>query len=160
ITERRQNEEASQRSEARKAAMLQASLDAVVSIDHQGRILEWNASAEKMFGYSRAEAIGKQIAELIVPVRLRARHLQGLAHYLATGQGAVLGRRIEMPALRADGTELPVELAITRIAMPGLPIFMAYVRDITERKRAEEAGLRLTALVQSSEDAIIGKTLD
>src|SRR5205807_7019068 len=79
------------------------------------------------------------MAELIVPLALREKHYRGLANYLATGEGPVLNKRIEMPALRADGTEFPVELAITRIPGEGQPLFTAYLRDITERKRAEQA---------------------
>jgi PAS domain S-box-containing protein len=159
-TERKQAEEALNRSEARKTATLEASLDAIISIDHEGTIIEWNPAAERIFGYTPAEAIGKEMAELIVPLRLRARHRQGLAHYLATREGPVLGQRVEMPALHADGTEFPVELTITRIAVAGPPLFMGHVRDITERKQAEEARLRLAAIVESSGDAIIAKTLD
>jgi PAS domain S-box-containing protein len=160
VTERKRAEEELNRSEARKAATLEASLDAILSIDHEGMIVEWNPAAEKTFGYTPAEAIGKEMAELIVPPRLRARHRQGLAQYLATGEGPVLGRRVEMPALRADGTEFPAELAITRIAVTGPPMFTGHVRDNTERKQAGEARLRLAAIVESSDDAIIGKTLD
>lgn len=123
--------------EARKAAMLEASLDAVISIDHEGTIIDWNPAAEKIFGYARAAVIGKDMAELILPNWLRSNHREGLANYLATGEGRALGKRIEMPALRADGTEFPVELAITRIPTPGPPMFTGIIRDITERKHAE-----------------------
>src|SRR4029077_11977460 len=91
------------------------------------------------FGYQRADVLGREMAELIVPPPLREKHRRGLAHYLATGEGPVLDKRLEMPALRADGTEFPVELAITRISGEGPPLFTAYLRDITERKRAEQA---------------------
>lgn len=124
--------------EARKAAMLEASLDAVISIDHEGRIIDWNPAAEKIFGYGKAEVIGQDMAELILPSWLRSNHREGLANYLATGEGRALGKRIEMPALRADGTEFPVELAITRIPTPGPPMFTGIIRDITERKHAEQ----------------------
>jgi PAS domain S-box-containing protein len=160
VSERRRIEEAVRQSEARKAAILESALDAVITIDHQGKIIEFNPAAERTFGYSAAEVMGQQMADLFIPQSLRDRHHRGMAHYLATGEGPVLGKRIELPALRADGSEFPIELAIARISSDGPPMFTAYVRDITERIRAEEARSRLAAIVDSSEDAIIGKTLD
>jgi PAS domain S-box-containing protein len=121
----------------RNAAIVETALECIVTIDHQGKIIQFNPAAEATFGFSRAEAVGQQMAELIIPPSLRDRHYRGVAHYLATGEGPVLGKRIEMPALRADGTEFPVELAITRIPTNGAPAFTAYIRDITERKRTE-----------------------
>src|SRR5262249_30946506 len=113
-------------------------LDCIITMNHQGMIIEFNPAAEKTFGYKRDEVIGKSMAELIVPPSLRERHYRGLAHYLATGEGPVLGKRVEMMAMRADGSELPVELTVTRLASDGPPMFTGYIRDITKRKRAEE----------------------
>jgi PAS domain S-box-containing protein len=139
VTPRKLAEEALRASEARKSAMFETALDCIVSIDHEGRVVEFNPAAERTFGYRRADALGKELAELIIPPRLRAQHRQGLARYLKSGEGAVLGRRTEMPAVRADGAEFPVELSVTRIATQGAPLFTAYLRDITARKRIEEA---------------------
>ncbi|QDT15017.1 PAS domain S-box protein [Alienimonas californiensis] len=125
-------------SEARKSAILDAALDAVISIDHEGKVVEFNPAAERICGYRREEALGRELAELIVPPALRERHRRGLAHYLATGEGPVLNRRIELPAMRADGSEFPVELSITPIEGQGAPLFIGYLRDVTERKRTEE----------------------
>ncbi len=108
------------------------------SFDHQGKIIEFNPAAEKTFGYKRARVIGKELAATIVPPSLREAHRRGLAHYLATGQGPVLGKRIEITGMRADGSEFPVELAIVPIHLGEHPIFTAYLRDITEPKRAEK----------------------
>jgi PAS domain S-box-containing protein len=137
--ERKQAEDALRASEARKAAILETALDAIITIDHEGRIVEFNPAAERMFGYSHARAIGQQMAELIIPPTLRTQHYQGLARYLTTGQGAFLGRRVETRAQRADGTEFPIELAITRIPGTDPPLFTGYIRDITERRQAEAA---------------------
>src|SRR5207248_1246439 len=137
VTQQRQAQNALRESEARKAAILQTALDAVITIDDEGKILEFNPTAEKMFGYSRANVLGRPIAELIIPPSLRERHRQGLLRHLATGEGPVLNKRVEMPALRADGTEFPVELAITRIDTASRPVFTAYLRDISERVRSE-----------------------
>ena len=101
-------------------------------------MVEFNPAAEKTFGYKREQVIGQELGNFIIPPSLRERHRHGMAHYLATGEGPVLGKRLELPALRADGTEFPVELAITRINTDGPPLFTAYLRDITEAKRAEQ----------------------
>jgi len=136
--ERAQNDAALKQSEARKAAILDSALDCVVTIDHEGCITEFNPAAERTFGYRREEVVGQQLADVIIPPALRQEHRRGLARYLATGEERVLGRRIEMTAVRADGSEFPVELAITRIPLDGPPSFTGYLRDITERKRSEE----------------------
>lgn len=126
-------------SEHLKAAILNSSLDAIMSIDSAGLIVEFNPEAERMFGHRAAEVIGRPLAEVIIPERLRAAHNTGLAHYLATGEDRVLSSRTEMSALRADGTEFPVEISLTRISGIEPPRFSGFIRDITERKRAEEA---------------------
>ena len=136
--ERAQNDAALKQSEARKAAILDSALDCVVTIDHEGCITEFNPAAERTFGYRREEVVGQQLADVIIPPALRQEHRRGLARYLATGEERVLGRRIEMTAVRADGSEFPVELAITRIPLDGPPSFTGYLRDMTERKRSEE----------------------
>ena len=125
-------------SEARKAAILDSALDCIVTIDHQGLITEFNPAAEQTFGYRREQVVGRQLADIIIPPSLRETHRQGFARYLATGEARVLGRRLEMTAIRADGSEFPVELAITRIPTDGLPSFTGFLRDITKRKRAEQ----------------------
>jgi PAS domain S-box-containing protein len=126
-------------SESRLRAMLEAALDAVVTMDHRGRVIGWNHAAEKIFGYTPAEALGREMAELIVPVSLRDAHRRGLARFLETETPVVLDRRLELKGAHKDGTEFPVELTITRITLPGAPTFTGYLRDITERKQAEEA---------------------
>lgn len=143
--ERKKAEDTLRESETRKRAILESAQDCIISIDHEGKIIEFNPAAEKTFGYTRAEVMGKSMADLIIPPSLRERHYRGLAHYFATGEGPVLGKRIEMTALRADGTEFPVELTVTRISQEGPPLFTGFVRDITERKRAEEEIRRLNA---------------
>ena len=139
-TPRRLVDEAEVReSEARKTAMLQSAIDAVIAIDHRGIITEFNPTAERTFGYSQAEVIGRPMVDLIVPPSLRERHRRSFARYLATGESTILGRIIEITAMRADGSEFPVDLAIARIDLPGPPSFTAYIRDIGNRKRREQA---------------------
>jgi diguanylate cyclase (GGDEF)-like protein/PAS domain S-box-containing protein len=137
ITERKQAEAALQESEARKSAIVQTSLDCVVTIDHEGKILEFNPAAERVFGHQRAEVLGRELAQVIIPPSLREAHRQGLKRYLATGEAQVLGKRIELTALRSDGSEFPVEVAITRMGTEEPPMFTGFVRDITQRKAAE-----------------------
>jgi PAS domain S-box-containing protein len=125
-------------SEARKAAILDSALDCILTIDHEGCITEFNPAAERTFGYRRDEVVGKELADVIVPPALREQHRRGFARYLATGEARVLGRRVEMTAVRSDGREFAVELAITRIPLNGPPSFTGYLRDITKRKESEE----------------------
>ncbi|HEV7279614.1 MAG TPA: PAS domain S-box protein [Pirellulaceae bacterium] len=136
-TEWKRAEEARQESEALKAAVLETSLDGILTIDCEDRIVEFNPAAERIFGHRRQDVLGRKMAELIVPERLRRAHYGGMARYLATGEGPVLGQRLMLPALRADGTEFPVELAIARVPGAGPPLFTGYVRDITERATQE-----------------------
>jgi PAS domain S-box-containing protein len=135
---RRRAEEKVRASESRLRAMLEASLDAVVTMDARGRVTGWNAAAEVMFGYSSGEATGREMSELIIPPALRAAHRHGLARFVATGRAVVLDRRLELTGMRRDGTEFPVELTITRIALPGPPTFTGYLRDITTRAQADQ----------------------
>src|SRR5271170_2701031 len=139
------------RSEARKAAILESALDCIVTIDHEGCITEFNPAAERTFGHRRDEVMGKQLADLIIPPSLREKHREGFSRYLATGEARVLGKRIEMTAVRADGSEFPVELAITRIPLEGPPSFTGYLRDITERKRAEQELRRSEAFLAEAQ---------
>jgi PAS domain S-box-containing protein len=148
----RHEEEELLRSEAHKAAILDSSLDCIVAIDHEGRITEFNPAAERTFGYERAAVVGKLLGDVIVPPSLRARHHSGFARHLITGESRVLGRRLEMTALCADGREIPVELTITRIRQEGPPSFTGYLRDITERKRNEDALLETHAKLARSEE--------
>jgi PAS domain S-box-containing protein len=118
-------------------AILDSALDCIITMDAAGLVQEWNPAAMRTFGLTREQAVGRELAELIIPPELRERHRQGLAHYLQTGEGPVLGRRIEIAGLHADGHRLLVELAITAFRIAGVPVFTAYLRDITERVRAE-----------------------
>ena len=137
IAGRRRAEAAVRISESLTAAILESALDAIITIDLKGRIVEFNPAAVRTFGYSRAEAIGKSMAELIIPAAWREAHARGLANYLSNGKGDVLGKRLELTAMRRDGSEFPCELTITQTSV-AVPLFTGYLRDITERKRAEQ----------------------
>ena len=122
-------------SKARKAGMLEAALDCIVTIDHVGRILEFNPAAEQTFGHRRADVIGQEMADLIIPAHLRDRYRRGFARYARSGVSPLVGRRLETVAMRADGTEFPVEFSVTRMPSEGPPTFTGFLRDITERKK-------------------------
>src|SRR5436305_5927486 len=137
FVDRRRAQEALVDTEQLNRAMLQSALDAVVAIDEQGQIIDFNPAAERIFGCTREDVLGQDMAEVIVPVGLREQHRRGFARYLATGEARILDRRIASTGMRADGMEFPIELTITRIQVPGPPRFTGYLRDITDRKDAE-----------------------
>ncbi|HEV3376865.1 MAG TPA: EAL domain-containing protein [Thermoleophilaceae bacterium] len=132
-------------------SILDAALDCIVVMGADGRVVEWNPAAEQTFGYSRDEAVGSELGELIVPPELREAHRRGVARHLKTGIEHVIGRRLELEAMRADGSRLPVELAITRLDRHP-PLFVGYLRDITQRRSSahavEEAERRYRTLVE------------
>jgi len=133
-------------SEARKSAMLEAALDSVVTIDHHGRIVELNTAAVETFGYSREDAVGRDMGALIVPPDLLDAHRAALKRCVETGEGALLGQRLELRARRRDGSEFPIELTITRIGEADPPMFTGFIRDITARKAYEDDRERLLEL--------------
>jgi PAS domain S-box-containing protein len=136
-------------SEAFTRAILDSALDCIVTIDHRGKIIDFNPAAEATFGYRKSAAIGQNLSDLLIPMALRAQHDADMAAYLATGVWPMLGKRREVTALRADGEEFPVEIAVVPIHQNGQPKFTAFLRDIGEQRRAEET-LRLQARVQES----------
>ncbi|HXF99048.1 MAG TPA: EAL domain-containing protein [Gaiellaceae bacterium] len=147
---------ARRRRDAHLRAILDAAMDAVVTIDHRGLVLEFNRAAEEMFGYRREEVLGRELAGLVVPERLRAAHRAALRrwteHGPGPGAGTLLGRRVQVEAQRADGSVFPAELALLRVDVPGPPLFTASIRDLSERKTADEqlreADFRYRTLVE------------
>jgi len=139
-------------------AQIRAALDAIITIDQAGVVVEWNPSAEQIFGYSSDEAIGTELAELIVPHRLMDAHRAGMAHYFSTGEGPALDQRLELPGRRADGSEITVELTITAFEAEGRKWFTGYARDISELTRIREELMlseqRFRAIVEGSSDII------
>jgi diguanylate cyclase (GGDEF)-like protein/PAS domain S-box-containing protein len=119
----------------RRAGMLEAALDCIVSIDRLGRIIEFNPAAERTFGHSRDDAVGRDFAELLMPEHLRDFHRRAITRHSRLGDPGLLGRRFETTAIRADGAEFPIELSLSRVPTTGPPVFTAFVRDITEQKR-------------------------
>jgi PAS domain S-box-containing protein len=164
ITAQKEAQQALEESERRKSAILNASLDAIVTMDHEGRLLDFNPAAERIFGYSREQALGKPLADLMIPAALREQHWKGLRRYLATGEGPVLDRRIEVEALHGQGHHFPVELSISRVNGVDPPLFTATARDITDRKKSEEelrrSGQQLRATFEQAAVGIAIASLD
>jgi PAS domain S-box-containing protein len=137
--ERRTGQKQLHESEERMRAILESALDAVITMDRQGEVVDFNPAAEKILGFRRDVVIGKRLVDLIIPKRMREDHSRGLELYLKTGEAKMLGRRVKVIALRPDGSEFPAELAVTRIGSREPPMFTAFVRDIGEKLRAQKA---------------------
>jgi PAS domain S-box-containing protein len=131
-----------QERDAKTRRIIDSALDAVLSIDERGSVTEWNAQAETMFGWKRDEAVGRTLSELFIPERYRDAHEKGLKHFLSSGEGPLLNRRVEITALHRDGTEFPVEVSIAPYQIDGNWEFSGFVRDITEKKAAEASTRR------------------
>jgi PAS domain S-box-containing protein len=147
-------------SEARNTAITASALDCIIAIDEAGLVVEFNPAAEETFGYRRVEAMGRSISELIVPPALRERHANGLLRYLQTGSANILGRRIEMEAMRSDGGLFPVELAVSEVRLQHRRLFTAYLRDLSAARAATaEIARQRDALYQSEKMAAFGSLL-
>ena len=121
-----------------KQAILESSLDCILVMDHEGIVREWNPAAERTFGWTREEAVGQRLGDLIVPAELRSRHEEGLRRAATTGESRILGQRLRLPALRRDGTTFHAELAITKVDRAGHALFTGTIRDISDIVRGEE----------------------
>jgi PAS domain S-box-containing protein len=157
ITARKLAEQALKASEDRLRATVEAALDCIVVMDAAGTVIEFNPAAESAFGHARKDVLGRPMAELLIPQRLRDAHRDGVARYLETGKGPFLNRRVEVTAMRADGSEFPAELAIRAAEGPEGRIFVGYLRDLTEQKAADAARVALEAqLTQAQKMEAIG----
>ena len=132
--------------------IVESAFDAYVGIDRQGRVIAWNRQAERTFGWSREQMLGQDMAERIIPLHLRPSHARGLAHYLATGEGPVLNRRIEVSALHRDGRIFPVELTIWPVGAGPTLRFNAFLHDVGERA----AAVQRLALQKAVAVALVG----
>lgn len=154
IDDRKRAEAERDEAERLRSAALAAALDCYIGMDESGRVVEWNPAAECTFGYTRDAAIGQPMAELIVPPSQRAAHARGFGRQLATGHSTILGRRIEVEAMRADGSFIPIELVIVRGSRGGGALFLAYLRDLSERRAAETALAESEARARSIAESV------
>ena len=152
VTERKRAENSLRAREARLRLVLETTDEAFIEMDGEGRIAEWNPKAEALFGWPRSEALGRTVAETVVPPEMREAHRRGLETFLSTGNGPILGRRLELTAVHRQGRSFPVELTVSPIREGDTYRFTAFIRDITERKNAEE---RFRGLLESAPDAIV-----
>jgi PAS domain S-box-containing protein len=146
FAERKRADERLKQSEARIRTVLETTIDSVVTTDREGRILDFNRAAERMFGHARSDVLGRRVDDLIIPPDSRARHREGMQRHLTTGERRMLGH-METTALRADGSEVPVELAVTPSRLGSEPIFTAFLRDISDRKELERLKDELVSTV-------------
>lgn len=137
VTQRIQNQNLLEQSEERNRSIMNASLNAIINIDQKGKITFWNNQAEVIFGWTKEEVIGKTLTETIIPKQHHQGHMTGMKHYLATGEGPVLNKNIELPAVNRKGEEFPVEIAIIPLKLNGESFFCSFIQDISERKKAE-----------------------
>ena len=158
--ELRQAEEVARESEAVKTSIFETALDAVISIDADGDVVEFNPSAERMFGYRREDVLGKEMAALIIPETLRDAHRTALRRVVEGAEPRLLGQRLELTALRADGSEFPIELSIAAVESQDghRALFTGFVRDITSRKEIERERASLLVRERDSRRARGGRT--
>ena len=117
--------------DANHSLRLETALDAIIVLHSDGTIREWNPVAENIFGWRRADVLGRPMAERIIPDRYRAHHYRGLARYFETGEGPLLRTQVETTALRRSGEEFPVALSISPLTRNGETLFLAFVRDLS-----------------------------
>ncbi len=141
-----------QDSDERARSIVTSALDAIIVMDALGQITDWNPHAERMLGWTKDEVLGKKLSDTIIPPQYRERHNRGLQQYLATGEGPALGKRLELTALRANGTEFPIELAITPLTLASGTTFSGFIRDISERKQWEDT---LHTVVESAPSGMV-----
>ena len=164
ITERKQIEDALKVSEEKFRSISATANDAIIMVNNEGKISYWNEAAEGIFGFSKKEAIGKDISNTIIPKRLREDHLRGFKKFSETGQGPIVGKTVELTAIRKDGSKFPIEVSLSAIRLKDKWNAVSIIRDITERKKDEEALWQrvneLTALNRLSQQVSASLSLD
>jgi diguanylate cyclase (GGDEF)-like protein/PAS domain S-box-containing protein len=160
ITDQKRSLDALKQNEERRRQIVESSLDAIVAMDADGRLTEWNAQAERTFGWKRLQVLGLSLAETIIPARYREAHEKGLQRFMVTGKGPLVNRRVEIFAQHRDGHEFPVELAIAPVLLGQTWMFSAFIRDLGEGKRAERALLEMQRkselILQAVGEGILG----
>lgn len=147
------------KSESLMRFIIDSALDAIIAADHQGRVIEYNPASEKIFGFTRKEILGKKFKDLIIPEQFRKFHEKSWGDHLKTGKKHILNKRVELTAIRKNKEEFPVELTVVELRWDQTPFFAAFIRDITNQKKAEKRILKaneeLKTLNQLRSDFII-----
>lgn len=156
VTAEKQAQDRLHEAEALNAAIIGTVQNAIVAADSEGRIMDFNAAAERIFGYTKEQAMGQPLADLIVPETHREAHRAGILRFAETGQTRMVGRRVETEAMRSDGSVFPVELHITATQLEGQTVFVGEIRDISERVAAEKERRRLTRVMQDAIESLPG----
>lgn len=157
ITERKKNEEDIRNSEEQRRLIMNAALDAIICIGIGGEVTFWNPQAENIFGWKEEEVCGRILSEIIIPESYRQMHNKGMENYFKTGEGPVLNVLLELKAINRQGQEFPIELTVLPIKQGDEEFFCAFIRDITERKKAEE---KIYQLNQELEQRVKDRTAD
>lgn len=131
-------ERTSRENEKKLRSVIDGALDAILTIDDDGRLVEFNPAAERMFGYQKEQVLGRTLSEIIVPPRLRKAHEEGYKRFVLTNQKHLFNQRVELTAMRSDGSEFPVELTLTALKEDGLSLVTGFIRDISEQKKARQ----------------------
>jgi len=164
IEDLKQSQQDLRKTEERTRLIIDTALDAVVTMDALGTISSWNKQAEAIFGWNSTEAVGRRMSELIIPSPKRTAHERGLRHFLATGEGPLLSRRIEVTAIRRDNVEFPAELEVIPMRLGNDWVFSAFIRDITESKQAErklrESEFNLRQMAETIPEMLWSATAD
>ena len=142
-------------SEIQKRSIIDSALDGIIIIDIEGKVLDWNAHAEEIFGWTKEEALGKELVKLIIPEEYKTSHSKGLMHYKKTGEHKILGQRLELEGVRKNGDVFPVELTVTPIELGDRTIFSGFLRDISDRKKKEQ---EIISLNENLEKKVLART--
>jgi PAS domain S-box-containing protein len=146
ITRRKEAEKQLKESKDRFREILDSAQEAFVSMNSEGTVMAWNRAAEQTFGWQSEKAIGRPLADIIVPERYREAHWRGLEKFMKTGKGPIMNKRIELMALHRDGREFPIEMTVTPVRVRGGFTFNAFMHDISERKQVEQEAVKLSAV--------------
>ena len=131
-------------------ALVESALDGVITMDDKGRIIAVNPAAEKIFGYRSDQVVGRPVSDMIIPKSLRKAHDRGLEHFLSTGEKKIIGRRVEVSAMRADKSIFPAEMWVISVNPERSPVFIAYIRDISKQKEAEQEHRKYTLNIKKT----------
>ncbi|NID09890.1 PAS domain S-box protein [Fibrivirga algicola] len=160
ITERKKSQDAIEQSELKNRLIMNAALDAIITIDTAGAITFWNPQAEKVFGWHESEVLGKKLSDVLIPHVHREAHEKGMSYYNQTGYGPVLGKHMELPAINRDGKTFMIEMYIIPVKQGDDEFFCSFIRDISERKKNEEELERLSRVASANKNGIVFVNLD